>query len=102
MAAEVVTTEDFAPVLERLALLEEQQAIADIVLNHIGWIEAGQVMAMEINGLTSWKGLNSAADKGDLMIDKSKKKALVSVKSLMGLLKKKGFTSEYIQKRFTP
>ncbi|MCJ8166049.1 hypothetical protein MKJ04_14475 [Pontibacter sp. E15-1] len=83
--------EEFDELKDAVAKLQEEIGIINLVLRHIGWIGAQQVMDMKLPGLSTWKGLNSAADRGDLVIDKSKKKARVSVKSLLDLLRKKGY-----------
>jgi hypothetical protein len=101
MGIEVVTMKEHLQLAERLERLEWEVLLQGAVLAYVGWIPAVQVMAMGISGLTSWKGLNSAAARGDLVIDKSKRKALVSIKSLMHCLRKRGYTTQYLQARFT-
>lgn len=88
----VPTSEEFDELKDAIAKLQEEMAIINLVLRHIGWIEARQVMDMNIEGLKSWNGLNSAEKSGELVIDKSKKKARISVKSLLDLLRKKGYS----------
>jgi hypothetical protein len=102
MGIEVVTIKEHQLLVERLERLEHEVLLQGAVLTYMGWIPAGQVMEMGFHGLTSWKGLNSAAVRGELVIDKSKKKALVSIKSLLHCLRKRGYTTEHLQARFAP
>lgn len=98
MAIEVMTKQEGDNLLSMIQELRREQAIQALVLNTYGWIPLAQVHAMNIHGLTSYKGTNAAKERGELTM-KGEGKIYVSAKSLIGYLRKKGFSLESIQER---
>lgn len=101
MGIEVVTMKEHLQLVERLERLEYEVNLQGVVLNHIGWIPALQVMAMGFTGLTTWKGINAAEARGELVLDRTKKKHQVSIKSLITCIRKRGYTAEYLQTKLS-
>lgn len=95
----IIPEQEWKEHLLGLAQIRQELAILNMITDEMVWIPAVRVMKMDLQGLKSWEGLNAAHNRGEIVIDKSKKKALISAKSLADWMRKKGYTPEYIKER---